>query len=144
MGQNEENWTGPVLFLIFAIGLILTGRHYRDKKLGGQATYGQALGTGVLIALFAGLIIGTYSFIFREFIDPLDMEKMMAEGAVKLYDTGMTEQQVEHTMKTTRTMNRPIFVALGTLVGLTCFGLIVSLISSIFLKKEIKTAGNKT
>lgn len=69
------NW---IQYIILFGGIYLGTKAYRDKLLGGFITYGKALGTGVLISVFVGIITTFFNFIMMRFIDPGLVDKYMA------------------------------------------------------------------
>jgi hypothetical protein len=126
-------YAGYVLMIIF---IILGIKSYRDEDLGGQIGYGKAVGTGILIAIFGGIISGVFSLIFFTYISPDMVEKLISAAQQNMADKGMTDEQIEMGMSMTRKFMSPMWLFLFSVLGAALMGLIFSLIISIFLKKE--------
>ncbi len=125
---------GRTVFLI--AGLIMGMKAYRDKVLNGNMSYGQALGFGVLMALFASVLLGFYMYLLYALIDPGLMEREFSIAEEKLLNKGMSADQIETQMNMARKFASPALSAIGTLFGITFWGFLLSLIISIFMKKD--------
>ncbi len=118
-------------------GFIIYGCiNYRDKECGGFLSYGSAVKTGVLIALFASIIFAAYSYIFYQFIDPAYVEVIMTAQEEALLEKNLPQETIDMQMEMTRKFMTPMLISLFTIVGFLIFGLVISLITSIFVKKE--------
>ncbi len=121
-------------FVILFAGMLYFSKKYRDDILGGYISYGNAVGYGVLIAFFYSVIVITYSWVFTKFIDP-DIEATIRDLTEQyMLDQGMKESQVEKVIAMQDKMQGAALII--SLVVYTFFGLILSLISSAFVKKE--------
>jgi len=130
-----EQWVGWVSY-VFMIGiLILATINYRDKAMGGVLSYGQALGFGVVVILFASIINAIYFYVFVEYIDPEFINKMLAMGEEKMIEQGIPEEQIELGIEMQKKFMKPIVMSLISIPTTVFMGLIFSLITSIFLKK---------
>jgi len=131
-----EQWVGWVSY-IFMIGVIVLATiNYRDKELGGVITYGQALGFGVMVVLFASVIQAIYTYLFMTFIDPEFVNKILAMTEEKMIEQGIPEDQIEMGLAMQKKFMSPIIMSLITIPASVFFGLIFSLITSAFLKKN--------
>jgi len=135
-GMLENILMGYLGYFIFIGGLVWGIKSYRDKQLGGIISYGEALGSGTLISLFAAIILAVYIFVFFEYIEPDMMENQMDKVAEDLYEQGISDEQIEMGMKYSRMFSAPWVLALGTVMSYVFFGFLFSLIISIFLKKK--------
>lgn len=131
-----EKWVSWISYLIMIGGIILGTKSYRDNNLNGAITYGQALGFGVLMLLFASFVSAIYSYIFFAFIDPEFVNKMLQMVEEQLLERGMPDEQIEMAIEMQRKFMKPVIMALMTIPTYTFVGLIISLITSIFLKKQ--------
>lgn len=123
-------------YALIIIGIVLATINFRDQEQGGSITYGRALGVGFLTTLFAGIVISLFSYLLYTLIDPTLIEKtyaMMEEG---YYDAGMTDDQIETAMNMVKRFSNPPMMALIGLLTYMFMGLVFSLVTSIFLKKE--------
>jgi hypothetical protein len=127
---------GYFSFVIYVAGIVIAQIYYRDRELNGFISYGQALGFGVAIMLFSGIVTALYTMILYTFIDPglVDQMKIMQEEA--LLQRGMNEDQIEAAMSISSKMLTPGWMSIMGLFGSVIFGTIVSLVTSIFVKKQ--------
>ena len=134
-GQSQNKSLGYVSFLLYAIGIVIVQINYRNKELNGTISYGKAVGMGVAVMLFAGIISALYSLIIFK-IDPglIEQIKVMQEEA--MLKRGMSQDQVDASMSIASKMMTPGFIAISGLFGSVLIGTIVSLITSIFVKKQ--------
>lgn len=129
-------WLSIVNYAIM-VGIILWGtKKYRDEALGGAITYGNALGFGVLITLFAGVIVAVFTYIQFTIIDSDLVSKFMAIAEEELVKRGMPDDQIEMALEMQKKFMTPLIMTISSLIGMVVMGFIFSLITSIFLKKE--------
>lgn len=133
-GQSQNKSLGYISFLLYAVGIVLAQISYRKRELNGAISYGQSVGIGVAAMLFAGIITALYNIIIFS-IDPslLVQIKTMQEEA--LLKRGMSEDQIEAAMSMTSKMLTPGWISISGLFGSVFIGTIVSLVTSIFIKK---------
>lgn len=117
---------------IFILAIYFTQATHK-KELGDYITYGRAFSTGFKVAAYAGLFIGILYAIYFKVLDTAAIDKI-ADAAIE--KAGDNEQQVKgiETMKPYMW----IFATFTAAISYTVFGLIVSLITSLVLKKERK------
>jgi hypothetical protein len=102
----------------------------------GTISYGQALGAGVIIFLYATIITSIFSYLLNTVIDPGLMQKGLAVQEQGLLDRGMSQEQVDQALKVAAKMMKPaISIPIGLVVSMF-FGLILSLIAAAFVRKE--------
>jgi len=125
-----------VSLVLTVAGIIFAQITYRNKELKGTITYGQAVGFGVAIMLFAGIVTALYTIVLYTFIDPtlIDQMKTMQEDA--MLAKNLSQEQVDAAMSMTSKMMTPAWMSIMGLVGSVFSGTIISLITSIFVKKQ--------
>ena len=131
---NEK--MGYISFAIIIAGIVISQINYREKELNGVISYGEAVGFGVAIMLFAGIVTALYTLILYTFVDPGLIEQMKVMQEEALLQKGMSEDQIDAAMSMTSKMMTPGWMAIMGLVGSVFMGTIVSLITSIFIKKQ--------
>lgn len=132
-----SRWSQWLYYAIMIGVIIFSIKTYRDNYLGGAISFGHALGTGVLVALFGSIIYAVYSYIFLSFIDATVIDKIMTAAEEDMINRGMSDEEIEQAMSFTRTfMANPALIAVVTVVSFTFFGFIFSLIISLFMKKN--------
>lgn len=131
------NKTLGYIFMIVQIGILFYMlKSYRDTYLHGYMTYGQSLGAGVVIILYSTILTTIFSYILYKFIDTGLTAKLLTiteEGMVK---KGMTQTQIDAGMTMSKKMLTPGFMMISGFLGSMFFGTVVSLLVSIFTRKE--------
>jgi hypothetical protein len=126
-----------VSYVIYIGGIILVTLSY--KKAIDENTpfpYGKALGLGVATLFFASIILALFSFILYTFIDPGLIEEGISYAESKLLEKGFNEEMIEQQMEMQRKFMTPIIMSISEIFALTFYGLIISVITSIFLRKK--------
>lgn len=112
-------------------------KSYRDNYLHGFITYGQSLGAGVVIFLYYSVISAIFMYILYTVIDTGLTDKMLAYTEEQLVKSGrVPEGQLDTVMSFQKKFMKPAILVPWTLVMNMIFGTIISLIVSIFTKKE--------
>lgn len=133
---KAPTWVSFINYAIM-IGIIIWGTmKYRDEVLSGAISYGNALGFGVLISLFAGIIVAVFTFLLTTVIDPDYIGKILALTEEELVKRGMSDDQIEAAIEMQKKFMSPLIISVSALFGMVVMGFIFSLITSIFLKKE--------
>jgi hypothetical protein len=129
----------PLQFLSYAVllaGIVLSQLNYRNKYGNGYIEYGQSFMVGMLTSLVLAVIMGIYTFIFFTFIDPGSMEEIMLQTEQQMLDRGMTDMEIEQAMKVASMFQTVGWMTFFAVLGNYIIGIILSLITSIFIKKE--------
>ncbi len=122
--------------IIMIGGIVLATRTYRDQEQGGYISYGRALGTGTLTVLFASVITAFFTLALFTVIDPGLMDRMMTMREMAMYESGLSDDQIDMAMNMAERFASPAILSLSGFAGSVFIGFIFSLITSIFLKKE--------
>ncbi|MFA6922985.1 MAG: DUF4199 domain-containing protein [Bacteroidales bacterium] len=137
--QIEKSWlSNTFTFIVLIVGITLSSKYHRDNSLNGFISYGQSLSCGVLTGFFASILIAFYTFILFKFIDPslIDQITNMAREKILERYPNFTDEQVETALSMTRKFTNPAVMFFMTIIGTTFYAFLVSLIVSIFIKKE--------
>jgi len=133
----QGRWVVSLLPLVVTIVVLWLGiKAAREEAKDKSLSYGKGVGTGVLIALYAGLIGAVYTFIHFTYINPnfadyaIDMTRQ--QWAAK----GMSDSQMESAEKFTRMFYKPGLMAVMGVIFSPLVGLVLSLILSAFLKRK--------
>ena len=112
-------------------------KSYRDNYLHGRITYGQSVGAGVIIYFYYAIIMAIFIYILHKFIDPGLTDKMLAMAEEKVRASGrVQEEQMEMVMNMQKKFMSPEVMAMATILYTMLSGTIISLIVSIFTRKE--------
>lgn len=121
---------------IMIAGIIWAQISYK-KALDGTLTYGQAVGVGVLTMAFAGVITGLYTFLLYQVIDPSLQEQLRIFTEEQIIQQGrVPEEQLEMAVNMATKFQTPTMMFIMAVVGGALVGLIISLITAIFVKKN--------
>jgi hypothetical protein len=124
-------------FMVVQIALLyFLLKSYRDNYMHGQITYGQSVGAGVVITLYSALIGAIFMYILYTVIDSGLTDKQLAFVEEKMLQKGIPQEAVDAGMAIQRKIMKPEIMAPFSVLGSMFFGTILSLIVSIFIKKE--------
>lgn len=126
-------WPSMLLGIIVLFFLL---RSYRDHYNGGYITYSKSVGAGVIISIYAAIITAIYIYVLYAFIDPGLMDKSIAMAEAKMAEKGLPEEAIEKAMEMQAKMMKPWFTSLMGIVNSVFYGLILSLIVSLFVMKK--------
>jgi hypothetical protein len=134
--ENFGNiWLGMVVGLAVSItGIVLTHREFKNNN-GGYMSYGQGLISGLVMAVIAGLISGTISYMYIQFVDPSILEKMSEVQIEMLEKMNFPEEQMDEAIAKMEAENTASKQLTGGLISGLVGGFILSLIVSAFTKR---------
>lgn len=111
-------------------------KSYRDNSMHGQITYGQSVGAGVVIFVYSAILMAIYIYLLYTVIDPGLVSKQMAMTEELMSKKGAPQAAIDASMTFTAKLMKPAIIAPISLITTVFFGLIYSLLVSIFIKKE--------
>lgn len=124
-----------VISMILSYGIFILVIFYAQvthkKELGGFISYGRAFSTGFKVAAYTGLFIGLLFMLYYKVLDTEALDKIIN---LALEKAGDNEQQIRGVEMMKDKMW--LFTSFGAAIFYTIFGLIVSLITAIVVKKE--------
>jgi hypothetical protein len=124
-----------VPYIIIITGIVWGQIFYRDKVLNGNITYGRSLGYGVMLGVFFAILQTFYLIIFMKFIDTDVLQYIFDITEQSMIDQGLSTADIDKSMVMVKKMTFPMMM-IGGIVGNAFMALIISLISSAFIKKE--------
>jgi hypothetical protein len=127
---------GYVFLLILVVSLFILVKSYRDNYLRGYITYGQAVGAGVVIFLYYAILTAIFTYILFAIIDPGLIDKQLAAAEELMAKRGLPQEAVDAGLKIQKKMMKPEIMAPISIFGNMLYGVIMSLIVAIFVKKE--------
>jgi NADH:ubiquinone oxidoreductase subunit 6 (subunit J) len=129
---SSIKYLGYIPFIIF---LFLAQKEYKDQ-MAGYITFGQGFLTGFKVALFSGLILAVFTYIYFAFLSPQVLEKILTDSQQKMTDQGnLSSDQIDTSMEFLRKYIM-IFSVIGVALMDTMIGVILALIGAAILKKE--------
>lgn len=135
IGENLNQTFVYISYFIMGGGIYVCQMNYRDKELGGYIDYGNALGFGVAVMLFAGILNALYSVILLK-VDPGMMEQLRIMQEENMMQQGMSDEDIEAMGKMMSKLQNPAVFVISSLFVYAFMGFIISLVTSIFLKKK--------
>ena len=127
---------GYINIPIQLILLFLLLKSYRDNFLHGQITYGQAVGAGVVIFVYYTVIMAVYGYLLYSVIDPGLVKKSLAIAEDAMAKKGLPQAQIDTAMAMTAKFMKPVVMVISGVFVSMFFGIVYTLIISIFVKKE--------
>lgn len=140
LGIPQNFIVSLVIYTINIVFIIYGTLFLRNQYLNGEISYGKALSSGILISLFMSILVAFFIFIFFKFIGTDELNKILEQTEEKMYNQGMSEDQIELAMEITKKYTTPMYMALGTIFSYTFMGFIFSLITSAFIKKNVDSS----
>ena len=129
--------------MIIALSVIFFGiKSYRDQDLSGQITFGNAFKVGILITLVASLfyIVGWMIYYHTTESAADFMNQYMEASVTKMEASGSTPEEIsafkKQSMDFAEAYENPLVMAGVTLMEIFPVGLVITLISSLILKKQ--------
>jgi uncharacterized membrane protein YhfC len=132
------SWLG-IPFLILFLWLAMKERKREDY--GGTITYGQCVGTGVLVGVFAGIVMAIFMYVYLTAINPGFMEFILDKQAKAVKESGA--ENAQKSMEMMRNFALPFTVG-ASLIGSIAFATVISLIVAIFVRTKPEDAAVKT
>lgn len=138
LNLHLETWPGYIGYVVLLAGIVLASINYRDKRLGGYASYGQSFSSGFLAGLFAAIIVAVFTFFYMTMLGDNYAAEILqkAEENMLKQNPDMSDEQIDMALKWTENMTKPAWMAVWALLGNIFLSLIFSLIASIFIKKQ--------
>ena len=125
------------VFIIFQVVILYyLVKSYRDNFLHGRITYGQALGAGVIICLYYAILMALFNYILYTVIDTGLLSKQLAFTEEMMLKKGLPQAQVDAGMAIQSKIMKPAIIAPLSIFGTMLWGLIISLVVGIFVRKE--------
>lgn len=144
--KGNVDWNTSMIIgyasMILAFSLVFVGiRNYRDKYNNGVISFGKAFKTGLMIVLIASTIYVIAWLIDYYFFIPDFMEKYADHTLNELKAGGASQAEIEEQTKEMAGMvtmlKNPLFNAMMAYTEILPVGLIVTLISSLILKRKV-------
>ena len=134
----EKNWVVSSTSLIISVIIFLFGIKALKNSNGGFLKLGEAIKVGLAIAAIGGIIAAVYTYIHYTYIHPEFIENIRELSMEKAYELNpnLTTEQLEKGREMNEMFTSPFALSTFSLIGNLVFGIIVSLIVGLILKKE--------
>ena len=120
-------------FLIFFLWLAMKERKQDD--FGGTISYGQCIGTGALVGLFAGIVTAIFMYVYFTAINPGMVDFTLQKQEAAMHAQQIDQQKINTGMSMARQWFIPFAVG-GTIVGDVLLATIFSLVIGIFARTK--------
>jgi hypothetical protein len=127
---------GYVFIVIQVVLLYFLLRSYRENYMHGQITYGQSVGAGVVMFLYSAVIGAIFMYLLYTVIDTGLTEKQLVFMEEKMLEKGAPQEAIDAGMAIQRKIMKPEIMAPFSILGSMFWGTVLSLIISIFIKRE--------
>ena len=134
----KPHWIISVIGIAVSIAVIVMGLKKVKEDNGGYLKLGEALKTGLGIALISGIVYTVYLFVFTSYIEPefyANMAKVQEATILEKYPN-MSDEQLEASKEMAGKFLGPGVTAAMTLAGSLFFGFIISLIAGLIMQKK--------
>ncbi|MCR8557067.1 DUF4199 domain-containing protein [Mucilaginibacter sp. BJC16-A38] len=119
---------------IQAIGIYMAMQN--KKKITGMLTYGQAIKTGLLVAVTVAVVVAIFSFLYCRYFNPGYAEFMINDAQKAMIAKGESQQQINQDSAGLARQFTTGAQVMMALVGQFFTGLIISLIAGLFAKTK--------
>ncbi len=138
IGNIEKSWALSAGSTIATIFVFVYGIKAYKKTNGNLLSLKEALKVGLAIAVIGGIIAAIYSYIHYSMIYPefIEMTKETAYEQMMEKNPSLTDEQATLAMEMSSMFMSPVFFSLMSIIGSLFFGLIISLIAGLIMKKE--------
>jgi DNA-binding XRE family transcriptional regulator len=124
-----------IAYVIMIAGILLAMKHYKEMNY-GYMSYSQGLGIGSIVSLIFGFLNGVFTWLYTTFIDPDYMARVMEKQRILLIEKGLTDEQIDQSMKMAENFQGPITMIFGAAVITLIVGFLLSLIFSAVMKNS--------
>ena len=134
----EPHWILMVVSFLTTIAVIVLGVKKLKELNGGFLSLGQAIKIGLGIALISALIYAAYLAVFINYIEPAYFENVAAVQEQKIMESypNLTDEQLEGAIKNAAMFNNTGANVTMAIMFSLFFGLIVSLITGLIMKRS--------
>lgn len=138
LANIDKNWTISIVSITISIAIFFYGIKAYKSANNDILTLSEALKVGLAIAVIGGIITALYSYIHYEFVYPefIEMQRETAYNQMVERSPDMTNEQIEKAMSISDIFMNSTFFSLSAILGSLIFGLIISLIIGLIMKKE--------
>ena len=121
-------WSTFVSGFLLMVCIVVGTKWYAAQYLNGKITYLQALGVGVVISISTGVIYALYNLISISWFYPNFLDEVVRAR--------MTQSPGNASFASIRAEVSALGIAVPNLIRLSVFGSLLSLLTSLFLKRR--------
>ena len=128
-------WINALMYTVYIVLLYAGIASWRKQRAGGYISYGQCMQFGVMQSVFSGVVYLLVWLIMALYIRP-EYTGKMREYVLKALRQSVDEEQLELALRSAAFYTSAFFLAVSAFVGAVLNGIFVSLVVSIFLKRN--------
>jgi hypothetical protein len=121
-------------YIPFIAFLLLAQKEYKDQ-FGGYIKFGEAFSVGFKFALFSGILLAVFIYVYLTFLSPEVLSKAMELQRDKMTEQGASSEQIDKVIEIGKKYGG-IFGAFFSVIIYAILGAIVGLIGAAIFKKE--------
>lgn len=131
-----NEYLGYIFYIIQIVVLFILVKSYRENSKQGFITYGQAVTSGIIISIYSAVIYAVLIYILYAFIDTDLVNKQFAFIEETLIKRGLPQSFIDSGLEIQKKFLQPSIYALTRLFSNFFGGTIITLVVSIFIRKE--------
>jgi len=137
---EQDSIRSILSFVLSAVVIFLGLKKFKELN-NGYLTIGQAIKTGLGIAMISGLISVIYTVLFMTVIEPEYVNNVVEVSRQAILEKypDFSDEQLEQALDMTRKFSSPGMMAGIILLFSAIFGFIISLIEGLILKNNPET-----
>ena len=133
---SAANWFGYLNLPFMVLFIYLAAKERKEDEFDGKLSYGQGVGTGALIGLWAGILVAIFMWLYLNYINPGFVDMIVEkQRTAMLQSHNVNPGDINRTVDMMRKFV-PISSTGGVLLGNVFFGTIFALIISIFVQTK--------
>ena len=129
------NWMSYVSWPFLILFLWLAIKERKQEDFGGTISYGQCVGTGALVGLWAGIVTAIFMYVYFVAINPGAIDFLLQKQQDMMQSRQMDPQKISSAMSMARRLFIPFAVG-GSVIGDVFFATLFSLILGIFARTK--------
>jgi hypothetical protein len=125
---------------LLILAIIVWGQFEYRRAETLTISYGETFGLSMLIMCYFTVLVTAYGIIHWSLIDPETANRVMAAAEAAVRGQNLPEQQFEVAMQMQKLLIGPIVTPLFGALGTMLIGVLISLITSIFMRRGLAIA----
>jgi hypothetical protein len=132
-----RSYSGLFSIIILALGIYIGLKQARARNA-NHLTYGQAVKTGVLIAIFTAILVAAFTWLYCTIINPDYTEFMVQDCQRTMTTAGKSAVEIAQGVASTRNEFSTGAQVVQALMGQAVVGTLITLILGLFLRTKTK------
>ena len=113
---GASNWLSYLSWPLLILFLWLAIKARKADDFGGTISYGQSVGTGALVGLWAGIVTAIFMYVYFTAINPGAIDFILQKTQVSMQARQMTPDKIQNAMAIAHRMFIPFAVG-GTILS---------------------------